>query len=279
MLESSCHGHSAFVTLTYDTEPKGNTLVKHHLSTTMHRLRERIRVLDRQIRFYGIGEYGEVGARPHYHAAIFGFGPDDHHLLKECWDGIHRSHIPAVPGFVHIGDLTTDSASYLTGYLSKKLTKPEDPRLEGREPEFSLMSRNPGIGSVSLPGLIEALNSSDGALYMARHKDVPMALRIGGKLLPLGPYIRGKLRMFFFGEETQPQVAKDLHEATFKAEVLHSLPLDASALDRINIQEPETRLKVFEAQANYIKQKEITRKVRTRQITTRHKINLSRKML
>lgn len=282
MLEAQNHDQSVFATLTYEIPPEGNTLVKQHLSETLHRLRERLRVLRRTCRFFGVGEYGEIGARPHYHAAIFGIGPEDHDLLKGSWERIDQSDVPAKPGFIHLGNLTPDSANYLAGYVTKKLTEPSSPLLQGRAPEFGLMSRRPGLGSGSIGPLIEALNTSAGALLMGRLHDVPTAFSVGGRLMPLGPYIRSHLRLFFFGEKTQPKAAKEylLNEAIRENSIfVPDMPIDPSLFERISFPTSDQAELVRLAQAAYIQKKEVSRKQRTRNITARHKIKSSRRIL
>lgn len=55
-------------------------------------------------------------------------------------------------GFVHIGDVSFDSAAYVARYCTKLLTGPKKEWYIERniEPEFSLMSRRPGIGATWL---------------------------------------------------------------------------------------------------------------------------------
>lgn len=100
------------------------------------------------------------------------------------------------------------------------MTSKKDLRLDGREPEFAVMSRRPGIGSAALAPFIETLNTSAGALYIARHGDVPNAFMIDGKQLPIGPHLRGLLRLEFFGDHRRPQSAKDKANEHFYKEAL-----------------------------------------------------------
>lgn len=221
LLEAQCHEHNCFITLTYEKEPSDGKVVKSHLSAFFHRLRERARGDGRTVRFFGCGEYGERGGRPHYHAAVFGLGPSDAGIIEDAW---HAMRDPVcTPGFVHVGTLTGDSAQYIAGYVAKKLGAPA-----GTRTEFGLMSRRPGIGVPALLEVINALNTSDGALYFARYRDVPTAFQVEGRLWPLGGHLRRQLRLFFFGEETQPKAAKELREKEFYAKNLPFVPPDAS---------------------------------------------------
>lgn len=237
MLEAQCHQHSFFSTFTYEVEPNDRTLVKDHISSTMHRLRESARRVSKGVRFFAVGEYGERGGRPHYHAAIFGLGPEDSGLIDRAWKGINDVELRSRAGYVHHGILAPNAANYISGYITKKLTRPDASGLDGRHPEFAVMSRNPGIGLLALPKLIEAFNTSEGARYIALHGDVPSAIMSGGRSLPLGPYVRQKLRLFFFGDSHQPRSGADIRGALDHAEKvlytsrkLPALPVDSSSL-------------------------------------------------
>lgn len=94
------------------------------------------------------------------------------------------------------------------------------------------MSRNPGIGMMAIKALVEAFNTSAGALYIARHGDVPIAFQVGSKVMPLGRTIREHLRLALFGDHRQPQRAKDLREQQFFVDHLPFVPPDASPVVR-----------------------------------------------
>lgn len=90
------------------------------------------------------------------------------------------------------------------------------------------MSRRPGIGLVALPALVEALSTREGSMFIAQNRDVPSAIQIGGRLMPLGQYLRTRLRLVLFGESSQPTAAKELHERQFYATRMPFVPSDAS---------------------------------------------------
>lgn len=185
VLEAATHtGASAFVTLTYDPQhvPEGGSLVPGHVEE----FRYQLRYLVGPFRYYFVGEYGEAKFRPHYHCLLFGVVPTDA-AMKRCWEH----------GSFHVGMCSVDSAAYCAGYVTKKMTSKDDPRLSGRHPEFSRMSRKPGIGSAGLAGIISWLYTSQGAAYLQRFHDVPKVVRFGGKIYPLGRYLVGKLRAEF----------------------------------------------------------------------------------
>jgi hypothetical protein len=201
MLEAAAHAGNSFVTLTYTDAklPEGGTLRPVDVQLWLKRLRFEYGA---KLRFYLVGEYGNDSFRPHYHAALFGYatcirgrtekrqhlegrsccGPCD--LIRDTW-----TH-----GGIDLGDLTPQSSSYICGYVLKKMTKKEDPRLCGRHPEFARMSLKPGIGAYDLKTLSNAVSSATYADSLKRDMDVPLTLMRGRKSMPLGRYLRRKLR-------------------------------------------------------------------------------------
>lgn len=185
MLEAQCHEFSSFWTLTYspEMEPADGSVDPVSLSAWLKRLRRRLGP-GRPIRFYAVGEYGEETFRPHYHAALFGVSRLEDALIADTWG----------MGNVFGGDLTLQSAQYICGYVTKKMTKHEDPRLQGRYPEFARMSLRPGIGALFVPAIADSLGDVHGARFISSTGDVPTSLNHGRKSLPLGRYLRRKLR-------------------------------------------------------------------------------------
>lgn len=214
ILEAQCHEHSFFSTLTYEVEPDGRNVVKSHLSQTLHRLRDRARQQGKSVRFFGCGEYGENGGRPHYHVVVFGLSPGDEQLLDRAWAAGFNDASGAKPGFVHHGYFSADAAAYICGYVVKKLTNAASSRaaaiLKGRNPEFALMSRRPGIGKLGIQSFIDALESRAGAYYLATHRDVPTQFAVGSRMFPLARLLRHHLRLYFFGDHRRPREAADI---------------------------------------------------------------------
>lgn len=130
------------------------------------------------MRFFGVGEYGENHGRPHYHVILFGklFTQDE---IKACWPY----------GFVQADELTRGRAIYCAGYVVKKLTKPDDPRLCGRHPEFARMSLKRGLGYGALPALLLARGRAGGAIEQLDADDLGGTFRMLGKKYPLGRYL------------------------------------------------------------------------------------------
>lgn len=188
------HSLSAFVTLTYDeaNHPADGSLVPKHLTDWLKRLR--LAVAPRRIRYYAVGEYGDQTWRPHYHVALFGVSPLEAELFRSTWK---MGHCLALP-------LTAQSCSYVAGYVTKKMTKPDDTRLQGRLPEFARMSLRPGIGAHSMEDVCNAITSSAAAAAaVALLGDVPTTLQSGRTSMPLGRYLSNRLRQAY-GQTTAP---------------------------------------------------------------------------
>lgn len=114
------------------------------------------------IRFYHCGEYGEKNKRPHYHTLLFN---------HDFSDKIPYSETQGTPlfisenltqlwgkGFCTIGEVTFDSAAYVARYIMKKITgnkakehykslDTETGEIHNIVPEYTTMSRRPGIGT------------------------------------------------------------------------------------------------------------------------------------
>lgn len=155
------------------------------------------------IRFYGVGEYGDLRGRPHFHMALFGVSIFDRAYIEKAW-----SNKDGLIGGVHIAELNHLTAQYICGYVCKKLTKKDDVALKGKHPEFARYSLRPGIGALAIPTLVKAL-APDGDLTMLHERgDVPETIRTGGKQYPLGRYLRSQLRKAIGWEPTQTEAAK-----------------------------------------------------------------------
>jgi len=175
-----------FVTLTYDQEnvPRNGSLQPRDLALFLKRLRKRI--APKRLRYYGIGEYGEQGERPHYHLILFGVRSLD--AVRESW----------AKGLVHVGTFSEQSAAYVTGYVTnfrKGRTELEKERLGGRYREFASISRRPyGLGAAAMGRVASVLLTKDGSRAVVTNQDAPSHLRVGKRKWPLGRYLRRKLR-------------------------------------------------------------------------------------
>lgn len=172
--ERHFHLHSRFLTVTYDDDhlPEGYTLVPDDLRWFIRRLRRWAKAnLGVRIRFFGVGEYGELAmvpvvgfslGRPHYHVIAFGLYFFDEKKAESSRSGEDQFYSETLDrlwgkGRARIGMVTRESAGYVAGYAVKKMTgnKAEDhyKQLDIRsgvvytvEPEFVRMSNRPGIG-------------------------------------------------------------------------------------------------------------------------------------
>lgn len=143
MHENACHKKSCFVTLTLDEKnlPWDNSVSKDVLRNFMKRLRKN--VSPTLIRYFGCGDYGDEGDRPHYHIALFGVGTIDHKFrwrnraesgpVVEAWDR----------GFVEISEMNFERAKYVAKYILRK--KSGDYASEFREEPFRSCSKTLGL--------------------------------------------------------------------------------------------------------------------------------------
>lgn len=176
MHEASCHVQNSFVTLTYDDDnlPANGGLVLKDWQNFAKRLRK----ARGPFRFYHCGEYGDTNGRPHYHAALFGIDfMADQTLYKLSPQGHGLYNSPSLQslwpqGFAVVGALTYESAAYVARYVMKKVTgkkaaehyercNPSTGEVYSLRPEYTTMSRNPGIGKNWLNKYIDDVYPED----------------------------------------------------------------------------------------------------------------------
>lgn len=159
--EASLYPENCFVTLTYSPSnlPPYSSLLVSDFQKFMKRLRKAYS--SRLIRFFHCGEYGEQTRRPHYHACIFNFDFSD----KVHWKTVNGQKYYVSEelsrlwplGHSTIGSVTFESAAYVARYITKKVTgaraeshyeelDPVTGEFVDRKPEYTTMSRRPGIG-------------------------------------------------------------------------------------------------------------------------------------
>lgn len=160
--ESKLYDQNCFLTLTYSDEnvPQDYSLKIRDYQLFMKRLRK---AMPQRLRFYACGEYGDGFGRPHYHAIVFNLDFPD----KKLWKNVNgKPHYESETltglwnlGFATTADVSYKSCAYVSRYVTKKIKtadtfgadryyrlSPIDGRFHSVLPEFSLMSRRPGIG-------------------------------------------------------------------------------------------------------------------------------------
>lgn len=169
--EASLYTHNCFLTLTYNDDhvPINGSLNKVDFRNFIKRLRDREK--PRRIRYYQVGEYGDRTSRPHHHAILFNYCPNDMVAIPSSKSGKDIYFSPYLEkvwgkGFVNVGEVTFKSAAYVARYCVKKINGNlkekinENTGLKHYErfcdltgeiievlPEYSTMSRRPGIGN------------------------------------------------------------------------------------------------------------------------------------
>lgn len=270
MLEAMQHPDNCFLTLTYTDETlpvsigsntglTSATLKPKDLQDWLKRFRKAISPL--KIRYYAVGEYGDESFRPHYHAALFGYPS-----CRRNETSSHRNDPTGRPtccancllvfdtwgrGRIFLGSLETHSAQYICGYVTKKMTAPDDPRLRGLHPEFCRMSLRPGIGLNAMHDVASTLLQFN---LEQSQTDVPVSLRHGTRMLPLGRYLRRKLRLMTGKEENAPQQVIDalaeevrpLREAAFKT---------STSFKKILVESSDGKVAQIEAKQRIFKQR------------------------
>ena len=140
----------AFVTLTYDPlhlpdskKYVGGNLYKSEIQKFLKRFRKYYGT-GRRVSYFAVGEYGEKSSRAHYHLCIFGVDAVvTERITKKCWTKGHSMTVGLdKDGF--------ERMRYTCQYTLKKMTSDKD-FTDGRNPEFSLMSRKPSLGLGLLP--------------------------------------------------------------------------------------------------------------------------------
>lgn len=183
MHEASLHEHNSFITLTYSEEnlPENGTLVLEDFQKFMKRLRKKFswlvpgkgkrkRRVYPALKFYHCGEYGDINGRPHYHACLFGIDFPDKVYWRMSRSGFKLYRSPMLEelwkfGNSEIGDVTFESAAYCARYVMKKITGDmADDHYKGRKPEYTTMSRRPGLGQGWYLKYKQELINNDGVL-------------------------------------------------------------------------------------------------------------------
>lgn len=204
--EAQMYERNCFITLTFDDDHLDDrvrpfSLDKREFQLFMKRFRKKF---GNGIRYYHCGEYGELSGRPHYHACIFNFDFPDR-VFYSCKNGVNLYSSELLSslwpyGFCSVGDVTFESAAYVARYIMKKingdlkekLVDVFDPISETvyskrhyefidfstgecyeRIPEYTTMSRRPGIGRSFLDKYTSDIYDFDFVVFPGRGKMRP----------------------------------------------------------------------------------------------------------
>ena len=163
MHETTRHQDNCFLTLTYDQEhlPADGSLNKRHFQKFVKRLR---RSLDKRIRYYHCGEYGDDFGRPHYHAIIFGHVFEDQQPFTRKNGAVYYTSEQLErlwkKGHCLSTNVTFETCAYVSRYVMKKVTGKNAAEHYSRpgpidystgeqmqvQPEYSTMSNGIGLG-------------------------------------------------------------------------------------------------------------------------------------
>lgn len=179
---------AVFLTLTYDNDnlpiyntPDGyySTLDKRDWQLFLKRLRSKT---SSRLRFFACGEYGPTTHRPHYHAIIFGvtlqelgeldpvgsneFGQPyfSSSLIRSCWSS----------GYHTVSNVDYLCIRYVARYNLKKFAFSFDSDFTWSDPEFTLMSRRPGIGYLRLRDYLDQGVTSVSVPFASGPKIIPL---------------------------------------------------------------------------------------------------------
>lgn len=270
MLESLCHTHNSFVTLTYNNESiplvssvatraVHSSLEPTHLRDFLKRLRYELEPLS--VRFFAVGEYGDSSGRAHYHLCLFGYQTCLRLRTKRHFSTGEPDWFNCCPqcrligrkwgmGNVDLGELNPATATYTAEYTTKKMTKATDPRLDGRHPEFSRQSLKPGIGADAMWEVAASMLRFN----MEDREDVPFALGHGKRELPLGRYLMGKLREYTGKEKNAPQATLDRIKEEMRP--VREIAFNASRpLAEVIVEESAQEIANLEARFNIYRQR------------------------
>jgi len=159
MNESQMHADSIMATLTYSNENLPDKGCIQY--SDMQKFYKRLRKKGYKVRHFTGSEYGDLTGRPHYHAIIFGFWPEDAKLWGDASGNRHyTSEILTETwglGHTQFTEVNFETAQYVANYCTKKITgelandhymrvDPETGEVYWLPPEQGRMSRRPGIG-------------------------------------------------------------------------------------------------------------------------------------
>lgn len=148
--EMSCHKENCFLTLTYNPESlPSDFIVKKDFQKFIENLR-----YHHDVRYMVSYEYGTKNFRPHMHAILFGYSPDDQKFYKNSKSGEMLFTSKFIDnlwnkGFHSIGTANEKTAYYIASYALKgkkhEITHPNTGEIETVTDTMDV-SKRPGIG-------------------------------------------------------------------------------------------------------------------------------------
>lgn len=167
-----------FITLTYDSLylPHDAGLHKEHLQKFFKRFRTNLYRgnYPKKIKYYAVGEYGELGTqqdvngtgfgRPHYHAIVSGISPlAAQKFVRDSWQ----------LGFIMVKAAEVGSIRYVLKYLDKELHGKKELALKygALQPPFAVMSK--GIGIDYLRKNSDVIDYFDGVPFNGSIRPIP----------------------------------------------------------------------------------------------------------
>lgn len=238
-MESQNWPQNAFLTLTYndDNLPAKKSLQKADLQKFWKRLRKHI---NQKIKYMACGEYGTTTNRPHYHAAVFNYWPNDCKTYKtnangdQLYTSEQLNRIWGL-GYVIIGRLTYQSAAYIARYVFKK-SYGDYKKFTNKENEFITASKRPAI----------AKNWFDNKKlwdYLKRNSGIFIPTKDGLKIKPIPKYLKNKFkesdRETYFAE----QDAKKEKNIKNQKEILKNTSLNYNYYQKMKAQQKKDSLK------------------------------------
>lgn len=232
-LEASMYpkNYNWFITLTYNDDhlPLNDLdnaiLEKKHLSDFIKRLRSYFRdnYNFNGIRFYASGEYSDA-LRPHYHLILFNCPLElfnDFKYYKTSKDGNQLFISEKLEnlwsfGFCVIGNFSWQSSAYVARYVMKKRLGVDADFYNRFEmtPEFSVMSRRPGIAKPYFDKNIDSILKSDKLVLE------------GGKIITIPKYFDFMLKGYDLDQLMHYQEQRLKESERAKASILSQTDLD-----------------------------------------------------
>lgn len=216
-----------FVTLTYDndhiplTDNTFMTLDREHLTNFFKRLRKNVG----KLRYYGCGEYGTRGKRPHYHIILFGNSNMTELDISKAWVS-PETQKPY--GDIYFGKVEPASIRYTVQYYDKGDWRKAHGR-DDRAPEFSAMSQGLGRNFLTEAMIKHLLaNPEKGFIY-----------DMEGKKIAIPRYFKRRLYDYFGTDElvyNHPSLLIHRDELVEAKETHHAAIAEYMA----SIEEPES---------------------------------------